>query len=127
MKQKLNSLSGKDWLRYSFSIWRDIKRGPVDNGESNPASFPVELPSRIIEILTNPGGWIIDPFMGSGSTIVASIIEGRNSVGIELSEKFYKEAQKRANMLSLEKLSKRSHVVVFFLSIPNYDVLKLIT
>jgi DNA modification methylase len=108
MKQKLNSLSGKDWLRYSFSIWRDIKRGPVDNGESNPASFPVELPSRIIEILTNPGGWIIDPFMGSGSTIVASIIEGRNSVGIELSEKFYKEAQKRVNMLSLEKLSNPS-------------------
>jgi DNA modification methylase len=104
-KQKINALSGKDWLKYSFSIWRDIKKGSIDNGDSNPASFPVELPSRIIKIFTNTGAWILDPFMGSGSTIVASIIEGRNSIGIELSEKFYKEAQKRAKMLSLERLS----------------------
>lgn len=105
MKERLNNLSGKEWLQYSFSIWRDIKRGPMDNGESNPASFPVELPGRIIRIFTRLEDQVLDPFMGSGSTIVASIIEGRNAVGIELSEKFYKEASKRTRSLSLESLS----------------------
>ena len=104
-KQKLNTLSGSDWLKYSFSIWRDIKKGPIDNDTSHPASYPIELPQRLIRILTNPGTQVLDPFMGSGSTIVASIIEGRNSIGIELSEKFFMEAKKRVEMLSLERFS----------------------
>lgn len=102
-KQKLNTLSGSDWLKYSFSIWRDIKKGPIDSGVSNPASYPVELPQRLIKILTNPGAQVLDPFMGSGSTIIASIVEGRNSIGVELSERFFEEAKKRTEMLTLER------------------------
>ncbi|MCW1294227.1 MAG: site-specific DNA-methyltransferase [Candidatus Parvarchaeum sp.] len=113
-KQKLNTLSGSDWLKYSFSIWRDIKKGPIDNGVSNPASYPVELPQRLIRILTNPGEQVLDPFMGSGSTVIASLIEGRNSVGIELSEKFFKEAEKRTELLSLERLSNPSLTVKLY-------------
>ena len=105
MKQKLNDLTGKQWLQYSFSIWRDIKKGPLDDVKFNPAPFPVELPSRIIKIFSKPMEYILDPFMGSGSTVVASIINGRNSVGVELSEKYYEEAKARVNRLELEKLS----------------------
>ncbi len=104
-KQKLNTLSGSDWLKFSFSIWRDIKKGPIDKDVSNPASYPVELPQRLIKILTSPGAQVLDPFMGSGSTVIASILEGRNSIGIELSEKFFLEAKKRTEMLSLERFS----------------------
>lgn len=105
MKEKLNMLSGKDWLQYSFSIWRDIKKGPLDNSNTHPASYPVALSQRIIRIFTKPGEWVLDPFMGSGSTAIASVIEQRNCVGIELSKEFYEEAKKRVSMLSLETLS----------------------
>ncbi len=108
VKQKLNTLSGSEWLKYSFSIWRDIKKGPIDYGVTNPASYPVELPQRLIRILTNPGEKVLDPFMGSGSTVIASIIEGREPIGIELSEKFFEEAEKRIGMLGLEILSNPS-------------------
>jgi DNA modification methylase len=107
-------LSGSDWLKYSFSIWRDIKKGPIDNDVSNPAAYPVELPQRLIRILTNPGAKVMDPFMGSGSTVVASIIEGRNPIGIELSEKFFEEAKKRTDRLSLERISDPSITVKLY-------------
>lgn len=107
MKDKLNNLSGKDWLQYSFSIWRDIKRGPLDNSNSHPASFPVALSQRVIKIFTKPGNWVLDPFMGSGSTAVACIIEQRNCVGIELSKEFYEESKKRMAILGLETLSNK--------------------
>ncbi|MEM3449931.1 MAG: site-specific DNA-methyltransferase [Nitrososphaerota archaeon] len=110
MKNKLNALSGKDWLQYSFSIWRDIKRGPMDNIDSHPASFPVALPQRIIRIFTNPGDWVLDPFMGSGSTAIAALIEQRNCCGVELSKQFYEDSKNRISLLSLERLSRPSIV-----------------
>ncbi|MHB1662221.1 MAG: DNA methyltransferase [Thermoplasmataceae archaeon] len=85
MTSKLNELNGKQWLQYSFSIWRDIRRN--DNGEKkmHPASFPVELPARVIRIFTKLGEVVLDPFMGSGSTVLAALNENRNAIGIELS------------------------------------------
>ena len=105
MADRLNDLDGKTWLKYSFSIWRDIKKGPFDIKGVHPASFPVELPSRLIRMFTHKGDTVLDPFMGSGSTLVASLLEGRNGIGIELSKGFYDLSMGRLNSLTLEKMN----------------------
>ncbi len=104
LANRLNDLDGKTWLQYSFSIWRDIKKNPIDLNGEHPASFPVELPARLIRMFTHKGDTVIDPFMGSGSTMVASLLEGRNGIGVELSKEFYDFSRNRLDNLTLERI-----------------------
>jgi DNA modification methylase len=55
---------------------------------SHPAKFPEELVNRFVTYFTKEGGWVLDPFAGVGSTLVACRESGRNSVGIELNPEF---------------------------------------
>jgi len=56
---------------------------------------PIKLMIELINRYTNPGDTILDPFMGSGTTGVACVQTGRNFIGIEIDEGYYKIAEKR--------------------------------
>jgi site-specific DNA-methyltransferase (adenine-specific) len=60
-----------------------------------PTQKPILLLERIIEIATNPGDLVLDPFCGSGTTLVAAKILGRNSIGLDSSEEAVKLARQR--------------------------------
>jgi DNA modification methylase len=100
-KERLNDLDGKTWGRYSISIW-DIVKTSDEIKLKHPAMFPVELCRRLIQIYTKKGDLVIDPFVGSGSTLVACKELGRRGVGIDINEKFVKLAQKRLSQESLD-------------------------
>jgi site-specific DNA-methyltransferase (adenine-specific) len=51
-----------------------------------PTQKPILLLERIIELVTNPGDWVLDPFCGSGTTLIAAKLLGRNAIGIDISE-----------------------------------------
>ncbi len=72
-------------------IWEMTTESAVDH----PAPFPVELPKRVIELYTQPGDAVLDPFMGSGSTAIAAVLTGRHYVGYELSAEYCALAEKR--------------------------------
>lgn len=62
----------------------------------HPTVKPIELMRYLCRLTKTPfGGTVLDPFMGSGSTGVAAVLEGRSFVGIEISEEYYSLAQKR--------------------------------
>ena len=66
------------------------------NGDTeHPTQKPVELMRYLIRTYTNPGDTVLDFTMGSGSTIVAAIMEGRNAIGIEIDKGYYDIACKR--------------------------------
>ena len=70
--------------------------------------FPVELVERCILALTNEKeSWVLDPFAGVGSTIIAAIKNNRNAVGIEKEKKYCKIAEERINDLKDGKLKIR--------------------
>ncbi|HEM55608.1 MAG: DNA methyltransferase [Caldisphaera sp.] len=102
--KRLNELDGKTWLKYSFSIWRDIRKDAEETKLKHPALFPVELASRLIKIFTHKNDLVLDPFMGCGSTVIAAILEGRVGIGLELSEEYFKIAEKR--VIELESKDK---------------------
>ena len=83
-----------------LSIWRFLP----DRYNNHPAPFPLVLPIRIIKSLLNgKNGLVIDPYMGSGTTAVASKLLGCDYVGIDVSEKYIKEAQDRIDKFETER------------------------
>ena len=83
------NLDGKTWLRYSISIWDDLAKSREERGYKHPAMFPASLTDRLLEIFVpRSGGLVLDPFMGSGSTICSAYRKGLPAVGFELSPEY---------------------------------------
>lgn len=93
-----------EWIMiFAKSEWRlhsqaasgigDVWRVPAKAQPDHPAPFPIELPGRAIEA-TRPS-CVLDPFMGSGTTLVAARSRGIRSIGIEKSERYCEVAAKR--------------------------------
>ncbi|MGA8587523.1 MAG: site-specific DNA-methyltransferase [Roseiarcus sp.] len=95
MLQKALSMLTREEMRTWFSpIWSDIKGASVRGG--HPAPYPVELATRLIRMFSFAGDTVLDPFLGTGSTSLADIRTGRNSVGVELEPSYLKIARSRA-------------------------------
>ena len=71
--------------------------GLGERGNDHPTVKPVDLMRQLVRLVTPPGGTVLDPFLGSGSTMVACIREGLDCVGIERDEHYVEIAQKRAD------------------------------
>jgi len=93
-QNKLNELSGKDWIKFtkSWFVHRPEPRG--DQKIRHPASFPESLVREFILFFTKSGEIVIDPFLGTGSSLVGAVGAGRSGVGFEIVAK-YAEISKR--------------------------------
>jgi len=94
---KLNSLTGKEWIKFTKSWF--IHSPPRRNSKEilHPAKFPESLVKEFIDFFTKEDEWVLDPFLGSGSTLLAAGESNRNAVGVELTRKFFKIAKERVN------------------------------
>lgn len=90
----------EDWRFRSMWEFPSVQSQQMDKG-FHPAAFPVELPRRCILLLTDAGGTVVDPFLGSGTTLVASEALGRLCVGVEQDPTFAAMALERATRLGL--------------------------
>ena len=98
--KRANELNGKMWLRYSISIWNDIKKTQKEKDLKHPAMFPQALALRLIESFTNRDArLILDPFVGVGSTLIAAKALGKDAVGIEISPEFAQIAEESVHQM----------------------------
>ena len=67
------------------------------------ASFPLELPYRIINMYSQKGDWVLDPFVGLGTTTTAAILSERNSIGYEIDILLKESLVQSFNSLSVDK------------------------
>jgi len=87
-KNSLNELDSKEWVRKTKS-WFIINPRPRSDMQLNhPAKFPEELVKHFLSFFTKSDDWVLDPFAGVGSTLIACNETSRNSVGIELNPEF---------------------------------------
>jgi DNA modification methylase len=84
MRNILNELDPKSWLKFQKSWF--IHNPPPRKKDvlRHPAKFPETLAQEFIEFFTRPGETVLDPMAGTGSTLVAALRSGRNSLGFEL-------------------------------------------
>ena len=73
------------------------------NGVMKKATFSMDIPTKAIKILTYKNDIVLDPFAGSGTTLVAAEVLDRQWIGIELSPNYAEVARKRVNTFVLEK------------------------
>jgi DNA modification methylase len=94
---RCNDLDGKRWLQNSISVWSDLRKSAEEQRLKHPAQFPIALAERLIESFLPATGShkILDPFAGSGSTLVAAQRRGKHGVGMELSQEYVQLAQTR--------------------------------
>jgi adenine-specific DNA-methyltransferase len=72
----------------------NVKSNHVEK-TGHPCQFPVELIERLTLSLTNEGDWVLDPFLGTGTTVIAAIRHGRRGVGAETVPKYVELARQR--------------------------------
>jgi DNA modification methylase len=97
---KTNKLSHIHWQRYASSVWDDIRIDNVlpfrdskeEDDEKHVHPLQLDVIDRLIELYSNPGEVILTPFMGVGSEVYSPVSMGRNAIGIELKESYFKQA-----------------------------------
>lgn len=93
---KKGELSGNPLGKNPSDVW-DIPNVKANHVEKtlHPCQFPVELIERLVLSMTNENDWVLDPFMGVGSTAIAALIHSRKAVGAEIIPEYVAIAKER--------------------------------
>lgn len=75
------------------------------NNKNHSAAFPEGLPEWFIRLFTKPGDYVLDPFMGSGTTNIVAQKMSRNSIGIEIIPEYYQQVKKEIRPVHYELLN----------------------
>jgi DNA modification methylase len=69
-------MTAKDWLKSQLGVWEFFYEGrDIRDKTKHPATFPIALAKKVIELFTHEGELVLDPFVGSGTTLVAGRIQ----------------------------------------------------
>ncbi len=92
-KDRKSTITRDEFLEFTKSVWTF----PAESAKRvrHPAPYPVELPRRLIQLYTFAEDIVLDPFMGSGTTAVASVKSGRRYVGYDTSSEYVETAKSR--------------------------------
>ncbi|WP_374128796.1 site-specific DNA-methyltransferase [Candidatus Endomicrobiellum agilis] len=92
---KQNTITKEEFMMWTKSIWTMNAESAKRVG--HPAPFPIELPYRLIKLYSFTNDVVLDPFMGSGTTALASIRTNRNFAGYDINQEYINLANKRIN------------------------------
>jgi modification methylase len=93
IQRALSMLSKEEMQSWMSSVWTDIKGESTRNG--HPAPYPVTLAERLIKMFSFAGDTVLDPFAGTGTTALAALASGRNSISVEIERKYFAMAAQR--------------------------------
>ena len=89
-RNTLNDLDGRSWLLLTKSFWIS-ESSPEDKAAyKHPAPFMIKDIEKLISLFTKRGMTVLDPFAGSGTTLIAASNLERNGIGIDLNEEYHK-------------------------------------
>ena len=129
-KNHINCLTAKDWLKSQLGVWQFFyEKRDIRKKDLHPATFPISLAKKVIQLFTHEGELVVDPFVGSGTTLVAAQDLNRNALGFDLQEPYIDLCKSRLVNENLFNKSKQLAIQDDALNIPTYldnDTVKLI-
>lgn len=88
ISSKLTKEEHHDWFQQVWTL-------PGESTKGHPAPFPLELAYRLVRMFSFTGDTVLDPFMGTGTTVVAATRSDRHAIGVELDESYFRTAKAR--------------------------------
>lgn len=103
-----SDITRDEFIKWTNGVW-DFN-GETTKKAGHPSPFPVELPMRCLKLFSYKDDIILDPFLGSGSTLIACLRAGRAGLGVDIDLKYCEVAKRRliAEKNALSKLWKLS-------------------
>lgn len=96
-----SDITREEFIEWTNGVWNFS--GESKNKIGHPAPFPVELPKRCIKLFSYVGDTVLDPFLGSGTTLIACLDAGRVGVGMEINKEYCELAARRVREHSFQK------------------------
>jgi site-specific DNA-methyltransferase (adenine-specific) len=90
---KVSDITRDEFMDWTNGLWNFSGESKKRTG--HPAPFPVELPRRCIKLFSFVDDTVLDPFLGSGSTLVATTLNNRKGIGIDIDSAYCRLAKKR--------------------------------
>lgn len=104
----INCLNAKEWIKCQLGVWQfHYERRDIRDKTLHPAVFPISLANKVISLFTHRGELVVDPFVGSGTTLVAAQDLDRNAVGFDLLQDYIDLSSNRLTQLRLDSTSKQ--------------------
>lgn len=101
----LSCIPAKQWIKNQLGVWQfNYEKRDIRDKQVHPATFPISLARRVIEQFTHEGELVLDPFVGSGTALLAAQDAHRNAVGFDLSAEYIKLTERRLKNDALEPM-----------------------
>ena len=85
-------LSKEEWFTFTRGVWEI----PPDKDPHHPATFPMEIAERIVRLYSFVDDCVLDPFAGTGTTLIAAERQQRRSIGFEVNRKYHEAVRDKA-------------------------------
>ncbi|MFW9793631.1 MAG: DNA methyltransferase [Candidatus Thorarchaeota archaeon] len=116
----LNCLTAKEWMLSQIAVWEFFyEKRDIRDRKVHPAVFPIALPSKCIELFTHRGELVLDPFVGSGTTLIAAQDLDRNAVGFDLKQEYVDFSNSRVSQRTTDS-TKQMAICEEALNISDY-------
>jgi DNA modification methylase len=117
----LNCLTAKEWIKAQIGVWQFYYEGrDIRDKNLHPATFPIALAKRCVELFTHKGELVIDPFVGSGTVLIAARDLDRNALGFDLKEEYVELSESRLSQQKLLSHTKQMAIWDDARNIPDY-------
>lgn len=94
----LNCMSAKEWIKSQLGVWQfNYQKRDIRDKSVHPATFPISLAKKVISLFSHRGELVLDPFVGSGTTLVAARDVERNAVGFDINDAYINLSWTRLN------------------------------
>ncbi|MEW6739311.1 MAG: DNA methyltransferase [Nitrospirota bacterium] len=126
----INCQTPKDWIKSQLGVWQfTYEKRDIRDRQLHPATFPISLARKVIELFSHRGELVLDPFVGSGTTLLAAQDCGRNAIGFDLKKEYVDLCSQRLKQNSLFGNTKQIAIQDDAFNIPAYleeETVKLI-
>jgi DNA modification methylase len=102
----INCMTAKEWIKNQLGVWEFYYEGrDIRDKALHPATFPIALARRVIDLFSHEGELVMDPFIGSGTTLLAAQDANRNAIGFDINEKYIALCNQRLKQARLDQIA----------------------
>jgi site-specific DNA-methyltransferase (adenine-specific) len=102
--EELSKITKQDYFKWFQPVWSDVTGASTRN---HPAPYPLEIARRLIHMYSFVGDWVLDPFLGTGTTTRAALAANRNAIGVDVEPKYARYAYQATHQLRLSGIADR--------------------